>query len=172
MGRHRRLTYLLLAALLLGGCKSKHTAAPDGDTGDAPRAKTPDRVAPGSLLEGDKVVFGFRAPHALQLRAQFRDAAHFEGRAKLAELEDYVRTRVIVRHVEVTPARTVFPRAKIRGGDPERLYQFELTPQGSQVQLVIRDVTPPPTVQMSEEERWRQAGLTPKGQLLNPNELE
>lgn len=141
--------------------------------GGAPQAKTPDRLAPGTLLEGEQVAFGFRAPRDLKRVAQFKDAAHFEGQVRLSELEDYVRERVVSRHVEVTPGRSVFPNVKIRGGDPERTYRFELVPKGVAMQLVIRDVTPPPPTQgLDEQERWKRAGVTRQGTRLVPTELE
>lgn len=177
MGSHRRLRGALLLSVAWGvalvACRSEEPPpAPHAD--DAPpRATSPDRVAPGALLEGEVVAFGFRAPQDMRLVARFHDAAHFEGRVKLADLEDYVRARVVTRHVEVTPHRSVFPNARIRGGDAQRIYRFEIVPKPPTVQLIIRDITPPPRTEgLSEEERWRRAGLTPDGKLLDPNELE
>jgi len=130
-------------------------------------------LAPGTLLEGEHVAFGFRAPRDLTLVAHFRDAAHFTGRVKLSELENYVRERVVARHVEVTPTRSVFPNVQIKGGDPERTYKFEIVPKGLEVELVIRDVTPPPpTPGLSEEERWKRAGLVRKGNRLVPADVD
>lgn len=173
----RRVTLVALWATVLPplvvGCKRKGAPEQPAEPSDAPRPQTPDRLAPGALLEGDKVVFGWRVPRDLKLVARFPDAAHFVGRVKLADLEDYIRERVVMRHVEVTPTHSIFPNVRIRGGDPNRIYRFEIAPKLDSVELVVRDVTPPPpTVGLSEEERWRRAGLTPDGKLLNPNELE
>lgn len=167
-------TALLAPLVLAAGCKGAEAPQQEEkEQSDAPQPKTPDRLAPGALLEGDKVVFGWRAPRDLKLVARFPDAAHFVGRVKLADLEDYVRERVVMRHVEVTPTHSIFPNVRIRGGDPKRLYRFEIAPKPDSIELVIRDVTPPPPTEgLSEEERWRRAGLTPEGKLLAPNELE
>lgn len=169
------LSTAMLAPLVLAvGCKrTEEPKQEEQEQDDAPRPKTPDRLAPGTLLEGDKLVFGWRAPRDLKLVARFPDAAHFVGRVKLADLEDYVRERVVMRHVEVTPTHSIFPNVRIRGGDPKRVYRFEIAPKHDSIELVIRDVTPPPPTEgLSEDERWRRAGLTPDGQLLAPNELE
>lgn len=164
---------LVLSGIAGVACRSEESRPTPTATDGAPQAKTPDRVAPGTLLEGEVVAFGFRAPKDMRLVARFHDAAHFEGRVKLADLEDYVRARVVARHVEVTPTRSVFPGARIRGGDPKRVYRFELVPKPPDLQLVVRDITPPPPTEgLSEEERWKRAGLTPEGKLLAPNELE
>lgn len=169
------LAVSLSGALLFAGCRARDTntdAEALGSEGE-PRPKTPDRVAPGVLLEGEKVAFGWRAPRDLTLVAHFHDAVHFEGKVKLADLEDYIRPRVVAKHVEVTPERSIFPNAKIRGGDPKRTYRFELTPKPDHIKLVIRDVTPPPRIEgLTEEERWQRAGLTPEGKLLSPHDLE
>ncbi len=179
MGSHRRLkrrAWLLLGAVCATAtvsCRSEEPPPAPSAEDAPPQATSPDRVAPGALLEGEIVAFGFRAPQAMRLVARFHDAAHFEGRVKLADLEDYVRARVVARHVEVTPHRSVFPSARIRGGDAQRIYRFEIVPKAPALQLVIRDTTPPPPTEgLSEEERWRRAGLTPDGKLLDPNELE
>lgn len=169
----RAVAAAYVALALVAGCKREEAPPPQVESNGAPRPKTPDRVAPGALLEGEKVVFGWRAPRDMKLIARFPDAAHFEGRVKLAHLEDYVRQRVVMRHVEVTPTHSIFPNVRIRGGDPKRIYRFEIAPQRDSVELVIRDITPPPPTEgLSEEERWRRAGLTPEGKLLAPNDLE
>jgi hypothetical protein len=171
--RLRRAVGLLALSVLLCSCRRQEPEPAASDESGAPQPKSPDRLAPGKLLEGDQVSFGFRAPRDLKLVAQFYDAAHFEGQVKLADLEDYVRERVVSRHVEVTPGRSVFPNVVIRGGDPKRTYRFELVPKGVEMQLVIRDVTPPPPTQgLDEQERWKRAGVTRQGKRLVPTELE
>ena len=47
---------------------------------------------------------------------------------------------------------------------------MEITDRDNRVELVVRDLTPPPVVPgLSEEERWRRTGLRPNGQPLDPN---
>jgi hypothetical protein len=62
---------------------------------------------------------------------------------------------------------------RIKSGDPSRKYVFELVRDHRRTLLVIRDKTPAPIVEgLSEQDRWRRAGLTPDGQQLDPLKLE
>jgi len=88
-------------------------------------------------------------------------------------LANYVRDRVVVSHVEIGAARTIFPNARIKGGAPERVYELDVVPEPGQTRLVIRDTTPPKVQpDLTDEERWRQAGLTPQGRPLDPKKFE
>jgi hypothetical protein len=119
------------------------------------------------------MVFGFAVPQGVRVDAEFRDAVHLSGRVELEALGKYVKDHVIVSHVEVMGARWVFPNARIKGGDKRRVYRLELVRDGGRTRLVIRDETPPPTVEgISEAERWRRAGLTSDGRPLNLADLE
>lgn len=140
---------------------------------DAAPARPLDRLAPDELAAGSALAFGFPMPQRVTIRATFPDAVHAAGSVTPHALAAYVKERVVVAHVEMTPTRTIFPKARIKGGAPERVYQFDIVSEGSETLLVIRDVTPPPMVQgLSEAERWRRAGMTPDGKPLNQKQLE
>ena len=180
MGSHSRLTVgagRLVLVLLLGPGAAACDANPQAsgqDTKGSPQQTHPvDRLAPGELGVSSRMVFGFAVPRGLRVDAEFRDAVHLSGAVALNALGKYVRDRVIVSHVEVMGARWVFPNARIKGGDARRVYRLELVSDGGRTHLVIRDTTPPPTVEgLSEPERWKRAGLTPNGKPLNLAELE
>jgi hypothetical protein len=167
----RSLLLVCVALAATQGCKKKEPEA----VLDAPAPSAsvaPDRVGPGELIEGELVVWGFRAPRDLTMVSKFPTSAVLDGQASLAQLEEYVRLRVKTHHVEVTPQKSVFPNSKINGGDPDRTYRFELIPQGSKIRLRIDDITPPPPPPPApEEERWRRAGVTPSGKPI-PGEFE
>jgi hypothetical protein len=132
-----------------------------------------DRLAPGELGASSRVVFGFNVPLGMKVDSETRDSVYISGTAGLEPLARYVRDRVAVSHVEVTGSRFVFDNARIKGGDPNRTYLFELVRRHRRTQLMIRDKTPPSVVDgLSEPERWRRAGLTPDGQQLDPLKLE
>jgi hypothetical protein len=112
----------------------------------------------------------------MTVKASLSDSAFLEGSIPPEALANYVRDRVDVERVEIGVARTVFPSARIRGGAVDRMYQIEVVAgNGTPTRLVVRDVTPhgrngPP--EMTDEERWRQAGLTPDGKPLDLAEFK
>jgi hypothetical protein len=175
MRKIRSAPILALVLLLAHGCKSSDNGADDTHEAQSPTpSATPvDRLAPGELGASKSNVFGFAVPGGMRVDALFHDAAHLSGRVDAMALARYVRDRVVTGHVEVAAARTTFPTAKIKAGDPKRLYRIEIFSHPVQTQLVIRDITPPPTVEgLTEAERWQRAGMTPTGQLLDPKSLE
>lgn len=136
-------------------------------------SKPLDRLAPGELGQGKLNAFGFIAPRQMKLERRFPDAAHFVGQVRPEAVANYVRERVLAAQVEVGAARTVFPKVAIKGGAKGHVYRFEVVADGPVTRLVIKDITPPPTPQgLSEEERWKRAGMTPSGELLNPKKLQ
>ena len=117
--------------------------------------------------------FGFPMPESMTIRATFADAVHAAGSVTPEALASYVKERVVVAHVELAATRTIFPKARIKGGAADRVYRFDIVGGGPETLLVIRDVTPPPVVQgLSEAERWRRAGMTPDGKPLNEKQLQ
>jgi hypothetical protein len=168
------VTALALAALVALGCDGEDRVVGPGSGAPGASAKKPvDRLAPGELAPGRLDAFGLVLPRDLSVDARFHDQVHASGPVTPEALANYVRTRVEVAHVEIGAARTVFPRARIKGAPAERLYRVEVVPSGPRTRLVIRDITPPPTVQgISEEERWRRAGMTPGGELIDPKKQQ
>ncbi|MBN1609795.1 MAG: hypothetical protein JW940_24395 [Polyangiaceae bacterium] len=181
MGSHHRLTFrpLVLGAVValgstLASCETSHKTAPARAMRGQNDAGHPvDRLAPGELGASSRMVFGFAVPLGMKLQSQSAREVHMSGTASLEALARYVRDRVQVSQVEFTGSRFVFNDVRIKGGDPGRKYLFELVRRHRRSLLVIRDRTPPPAVKgISEEERWRRAGLTPDGQQLDPLKLE
>lgn len=165
-----------LTALILFGCKNGSSApGPGAARSAAPSASAPepnlvDRLAPGELEPGKSQVFGFDVPSRMDVKGAFLEVAYLEGRVTPEALANYVRERVEVDRVEIGAASTVFPRARIKHGAPDRIYDLVVSPgEGSLTELVIRDVTPPPPNPpgMTDAQRWRQAGLKPDGTPLD-----
>jgi hypothetical protein len=167
---------LALAATLL--CASCHGKPKTGAVGGAPLAQssTPrpvDRLAPDELAAGNAEVWGFAVPREMQVEHRYQEVTHIIGNVKPDALANYVRDRVVVSHVEIGAARTIFPNARIKGGAADRVYELDVIPEPGLTRLVIRDVTPPKVEPgLSDADRWRQAGLTPEGRPLDPKAFE
>jgi len=160
-------------ALALAGCEDgqKLEFAPNTSGSAVPRS--PDRLKEGELEQGTEEAFGFYGPRKMKLDRKYPDAAHFVGPVGAESVANYVRQRVEAERVEIGAARTVFPKVRIKGGPAGHVFRIEVSSSGPVSKLLIRDVTPPPTVPgLSEEERWKRAGLKPNGQPLDPKKLE
>lgn len=167
--------------LALGACLS--CASCHGSSGSAPATlssapgaiapKPVDRLAPDELAAGNAEVWGFVVPREMQIEHRYQEVTHLVGPVKPDALANYVRDRVVVSHVEIGAARTIFPNARIKSGAADKVYELEVIPEPGTTRLVIRDVTPPKIVPgLSDEERWRQAGLTPQGRPLDMKKFE
>lgn len=169
-----RLWQLSLLALLLGGtaCRDPADATPVAPPEPEEAATTPDRLPPGELLPGAESVFGFAVPRAMAIDAQFPGRVYIKGTVPQALVSDYVRSRVVVQHVQVEGRRYIFPKARIRGGG-SALYRFEVSRDGTQTSIFIKELKAPPAIEgLSDEERWKQAGMRPDGSLIDPQNLE
>ncbi len=133
-----------------------------------------DHLAPGELAASKTEVYGFVVPRGMEVESRLPDRAYVSGRVSPEALANYVREQVVVSHVEIGAARTVFPMARIKAGPADRVFNLEVLPDGPRTRLVIKDVTPPPPPPpgLTDAERWRAAGLTPDGRPLDPKSLE
>jgi len=170
----RKPELLPVACLLLGlvcGCQRTPDSS-EKKTVTAPLPATPDRLPPGPLLEGTKETLGLTLPKLMQVDAIFEDSAFAQGNVSLEDLTTYVSDRVEARHVEMLPGRIVFPSARVKG-DGKRTIRIEILRADDTTKLVLRDITPQPAVPgLSEEERWKRAGMTPSGKLIDPHNLQ
>ena len=168
------------ALLLLGCCslvacssKTRATGAP-GSAAPATSALPLDHLAEGELAPSQIEVYGFPVPRGMAIESRLPDRAYISGRVSPEGLANYVREQVVVSHVEIGAARTVFPLARIKAGPADRVFSLEVLPDGPRTRLVIKDVTPPPPPPpgLTDADRWRAAGLTPEGYPLDPKKLE
>jgi hypothetical protein len=168
---------LALLACLCTSCHAKPESSPSAlgsALASSQAMRTPvDRLAPGELAAGNAEVWGFPVPREMQVEHRYKEAIHLIGPVRPDALSNYVRERVIVSHVEIGAARTIFPDARIKAGAADRVYQLEVIPEPGITRLIIRDTTPPKIVPgLSDAERWRQAGLTPQGRPIDPKAFE
>lgn len=176
--RQRATGFALVGVVAIGASACRHpgsSTAPDASAAVSSAApprndKLVDRLAPGELTAGKSQVFGFEVPVNMRIRGAFLEVAYLEGPVQPEALANYVRDRVDIQRVEIGAASTIFSRARIKRGAPDRIYDIVVTPQPNQrTELEIRDVTPraPNPPGMTEADRWRQAGRKADGTPLD-----
>jgi hypothetical protein len=166
-----------VVALIVAGvaCQSDVKPRPPPPAVSAVTSQKPlDRLAPGELSPGTARAFGLEVPDGMLVRGQFYDVAYLHGRVAPDALANYVRERVVVDHVEIGAARTVFPYARIKKGPADRFFQIEVIAGNGLTELVIQDVTPRPKLPAptSNEESWRRAGRRPDGRPFDISDLK
>jgi hypothetical protein len=178
VGGHPRLTHrvrsphflVLVVGLALFGCK--RTPKQELPSPVEPPPPPADRLAPGQLIEGDVSIFGLQLPERTRVQAAFRESASTVGAYSPEDLAAYLKRRLDVSHVEIAGAKILFPRVRVRG-NTTRLFRIEISPSPEGTELRLRDITPPtPIPGLTEEERWRKAGMKPNGELIDPQGLE
>jgi hypothetical protein len=165
---------VFLAVVSSVACRKETPSPPPPAASLAMPAKPLDRLAPGELSPGETRVFGLEVPAGMVVRGQFGDVAFVHGTVPADALANYVRDRVVVAHVEIGAARTVFPNARIKSGPADRYFQIEVIAGKGLTELVVRDVTPGPAAppELSNEERWRRAGRKADGRPFDITELK
>lgn len=165
---------LWLAASLACACSWKPLKQKPAPAASAKPKKPLDHLAPDELAPGTLEVYGFPVPRGMQLESRLKDRAYISGRVSPEALANYVREHVSVSHVEIGAARTIFPMARIKAGPRDKSFTLEVLPDGPKTRLIIKDTTPPPPPPpgLSDEERWRRAGLKPDGSPLDMNTLQ
>ncbi len=167
--RCRTIAVLLAAAAALPSCnRSDVGGAP------APSGSAHDRLAVGELSDGPFHAFELRLPTGVVIREAFAAVVYARGTVDPMKLANYLRAQVTGGTVSVGAAATVFEQVTVPA-NPKRLLRIRVEPtaQGHEALLEVRDITPPPQDPgASPAERWRRAGMTPDGKLLDPSHLE
>lgn len=173
MGARRRL--VALAVFLTAGvaacssCKRKDDQPPE-------EIKPPDHLAPNEVAEGKAHAFGLPLPRLARVAARFEKTVHVQSPHSPEELVNFVRARV--KDGKVTPGTAetrlidVVPR-----DDQKRRLSIEVRGirggGDAKSEMIVRDTTPPPLEPgLSDEQRWRKAGLTPDGRVVDPARLQ
>jgi hypothetical protein len=162
--------HLALAAVLTIACRKEQ--APSSAPAPAPLASTAlDRLLPGELAEGNDRAMGLVVPRDMHFERVFDDSAQARGRVPADALANYVRKRVDAATVEIGAARTLFPKAHVKGQPADKTVRIEVIREVDSTVLYMRDTTPPVIAPgLTEEERWRKEGVVP-GKPFNPKAL-
>lgn len=178
MGVRHRLIQLALGTL----ATSLACSACKRDERPKTEAKPPDHLAPSEVVESKERAFGLPLPRQSRVEARFAQSVHVVSSLTSDELASFVRARVTATPNAPVPAGgpatgpTVLERVVPRE-DSTKQISVEVrairTGDGMRSEMIVRDTTPPPAdPSLSNEERWRRAGLKPDGTLLDPKKLE
>jgi hypothetical protein len=175
VSRFARSAALVLAAL---AASCRKDAPAQGESAAAvlvpsPSASVPaDHLAPDELVEGSKQAFGVVLPRVLQVDGNFREVVFASGVASVHPLVKYFRARVTDGSLREGEEAATFEHVHVPGKkDLELMVHIRMVGPSGRVEL--RDTTPKSLPVLPDDAaRWRRAGLTPEGRLLDPAHLE
>jgi hypothetical protein len=176
VGARRRLIIGTAIAMTIAigpaGCKRKDAPSPP-----APRLtdSNADHLAKGEIPEGKERAFTLPLPLHSTIKARFTDSVHVASAHTLEELASFTRARVKDGSASSGASETRFENV-VAKGDPTRKLTIEIrsAPISGEFrsQMVVSDVTPlPVNPSETDADRWRKAGMTPDGQLLDPKHM-
>ena len=155
------------------GCKRKEQAPPAPAPPVAPSA---DRLAEGEIPEGRERAFTLPLPLHSTVKARFGQSVHVASPHSHEELANFIRSRVKDGKTSSGATETRFDGVVVTK-DPSKTLSIQVRPAAItgeyKSQMVIDDVTVPPEEPgLTTEDRYRKAGLTPDGKLLDRKHLQ
>ncbi len=124
-------------------------------------------------MEGKQKAFALFLPRDVTIERTFADEVIAHGEMEPEAVANYVRARVREGTVTVGAMVTTFERVKLPA-EPARELRIRVSPgRGYRTTVVVRDITPPVIADPGNEtDRWKQAGLLPNGQPLDPKHTQ
>jgi hypothetical protein len=171
MDARGRLIALAFSVVAIGACKRAPPPPPSvQDAGPV------DHLAPGEVAEGREKAYALALPQASSVRTRFGGTIGVVSTLSPEQLSNFVRARVKEGRVVTGTSSTRFENV-IVPSEPQRRLTIDVRPSrlvdGLRSEMTVQDVTPPPIEpNLTEEERWKKAGLTPDGRPLDPKHLE
>ncbi len=158
------MSKVTLTGLLLAAACNRHDVGQLAQRDAGSTSTALDRLLPSELGKSSSLVFGFPIPPGMRVTGRYPDSVHLQGDVSTSGLKEYIEAHLATGPSELDGRRRTYRGARIRGGDPSRVYRVELVELRSDRQIIITDVTPKPIEPgLSNEERWRRAGFLPDG---------
>ncbi len=164
---------LLAGLAVVSACKR----TPPPEQAPAPTASAPvDHLAKGELPEGKGRAFTLPLPLRSEVRATFDKSVHVASTHSREDLANFVRARVKDGNTVTGASETRFDGVHVKA-DPTKTLTIEIrsAPIAGEYrsEMVINDVSGLPAEPgLTDEERWRKAGLTPQGKPLDPQHMQ
>jgi hypothetical protein len=166
----------LVVAGLVAGCARHSTSAEEtpAPPSAAPASAPPpaDHLAPDELVEGKERVFGVALPRGLEVEQRFVDVVHASGPMPVHALVAYFRPRLQGGSLREGERSATFEHVTASGSPPntELSIHVAVYPGKTLVDITATPQHPGPTLP-DDEARWREVGLSPNGQILDPTHL-
>ncbi len=161
--------------LFMAGCKSPPPDDHEPVVREAPKAapQVPvDHVAKDSLVAGTEKAYAVVLPLGFAVKASVEQTRVAMGAATAKQVVTYLKEQVRDGKVLEGPERTVFKGVRIPA-EPDRYLEIVVTERSDTVLIAVTDVTPlPPLPPATQDERYKQVGLDPRGRLLHPHTIE
>jgi hypothetical protein len=184
VGRHPRVNMRALAPVAFvalvaaAGCGKGATSSAGATVAvdaEAPVAvaSTPDvpadHLAPGELVEGNEQAFGLTLPRGMLVEQRLPGVVTVSGPVGVPPLITYLRAHLVGGAMTKKENATSFDHVKLIGhaDGPELEIYITRLPARTMMQ-VLQPAPVPPSTLPDEASRWRAAGLTPEGKLLDP----
>ena len=166
--RHGLICLLLALALTSAGCKRKNP-------NETPPPPT-DSLAKGESVEGKDKAYALPLPRLAKITWKGENTITVTTNLPPEELVNFVRARVKDGEV-VTGTSTTQLRNVVVPSEPARKLTIEIRPAapltGSRSEMLVNDTTGKPIEPgLSDEERWKKAGFSPEGKVLDPKQLQ
>jgi hypothetical protein len=154
-------------------CKRKEQAPPE----PVPSAQsTADHLAKGEIPEGRERAFSLPLPLHSTIKARFANSVHVASPYTQEELANFIKTRVKDGKTTSGASETRFDQVVVVK-DPSKTLTIQVRPapiMGEfRSQVVVDDVTPlPEEPGLTDADRWKKAGMSPDGKLLDRKHLQ
>jgi hypothetical protein len=164
------------ACAVCAACKaSPSTYQPDPSEGTVPvlaPVLPADHLAPGELLEGTEQAFGVTLPQGMRIDESFSKVTYASGPVGLHALVEYFRGHLRDGDLREGEWSATFDHVTAPG-KPEPPLSIHMASSRDVVRVEIRDETVPVLPPLPDDAaRYKRAGLTPSGSLLDPTHLD
>lgn len=160
---------VLVAVVGAAACKDKPPPPP-------PEPAPVDHLAPNEAVEGTEKAFALPLPRHATVTGRFDTSVTVRSTLTPEDLANFVRARVTEGKVVAGGAATRFEGVVVPA-DPKRRLTIEVrrtTLTGdARSEMTVQDATPPPVEPgLTDEQRWKKAGMDPNGGLLDPKNTQ
>ncbi len=176
MGTRRRLNasacvVFAIGALACSSCKHDEQLPAEN------RTKPPDHLVAGEAVEGKEQAFGLPLPRLARIAAHFEGTIDVYSALSPEDLVNFVRVRV--KDGKVTPGSSstiledVAPLANPQRRVSVEVRAFRGDDSAVRSEMVVRDRTPVAAEPgLTDDQRWKKAGITSDGKVADPRHLQ
>lgn len=177
MGTRHRLSATVVLVLVVGclactSCK-RDEKPPPTETKPPPS----DHLVPGEVVEGKERAFGLPLPRMSRVASAAEGTIDVYSSLSPEDLVNFVRVRVkegkVIPGSSSTLLEAVVPLGDLKKRISIDVHAFRGNDATVRSEMIVRDLTPIPSEPgLTDEQRWKKAGLTPDGRIADPSHLQ